>query len=154
MARFTHPSIWQSGGSDGGTWVIEGGTLQNPQPTFSGDPLFSGHYTVIGNLCHFAIDVDMDNILTFGTGQYYMKLPFASNHNIILSDGCLHDINNSQQSQYAILGHVLEGSDVMTLFSIASNGEHVPFSDSDNSPIKLANTDSFHIAGIFEIDGL
>ena len=151
MARFRDPRLTNlTGSSDDGSWVIEGGTLSNPQPTFSGDPLFTGHYTVIGNLCHFAIDVDMDNILTFGTGQYYMKLPFASNHNIVLSDGCLHD--DSTGNQYAILGHVVEGSDIMTLFSIGSNGQHIPFSDSDNQPIKLQTVDSFHIAGNFEID--
>lgn len=94
----------------------------------------------------------MDNILTFGTGQYYMKLPFASNHNIVLSDGCLHD--SSTGNQYAILGHVVENSDIMTLFSVGSNGQHTPFSDSDNSPIKLQNVDSFHIAGTFEIAGM
>ena len=149
MARFTHPAIWQYGTSDNGTWTIEGGTLSNPQPTFSGDPLFSGHYTVIGNLCHFAIAVDMDNILTFGTGQYYMKLPFASNHDIILSDGCLHDASTG--NQYSILGHILEGSDIMELYSVGSNGQHLAFSDSDNQPIKLNPADNFHIAGSFEI---
>lgn len=150
MARFTHPAMWASGSSDEGTWAIEGGTLSDPQPTFSSDPLFSGHYTVIGNLCHFAIDVDMDNILTFGTGQYYMKLPFAANHNIILSDGCLHDASTG--NQYSILGHIAENSDVMELYSISSNGQHVPFSDSNNSPIKLTPADSFHIAGSFEVN--
>lgn len=102
MARFTDPISLLSGSSDNGTWTIEGGTLENPQPTFSGNPLFTGHYSAVGTLCHFAIDVDMDNILTFGEGQYYIKLPFASNHNIILSDGCLHD--ESTGNQYAILG--------------------------------------------------
>ena len=151
MARFRDPRIKNIiGSSDDGSWVIEGGTLSNPQPTFSGDPLFTGHYTLVGNLCHFAIAVDMDNILTFGTGQYYMKLPFAANHDIILSDGCLHDASTGHQ--YAILGHLVEGSDIMHLFSIASNGQHVAFSDSDNQPIRLENTDRFHIAGIFEID--
>ena len=150
MARFTHPSIWISGSSDNGTWTIEGGTLGIEQPTFTGDPLFTGHYSVVGNLCHFAIDVDMDNILTFGEGQYYMKLPFPTNHNIVLSDGCLHDASTG--NQYAILGHVVEGSDIMHLFSIASNGQHTPFSDSDNQPIKLDQADNFHIAGTFEID--
>ena len=149
MARFTDAIFAYSGSSDEGSWTIEGGTLGIQQPTFTGDPLFSGHYAVVGTLCHFAIDVDMDNIQLFGDGQYYMKLPFASNHNIVLSDGCLHD--DSTGNQYAILGHVVEGSDVMTLFSIASNGQHTPFSDSDNHPIKLDQADSFHIAGTFEI---
>ena len=146
MARFTDPVTVYSGDSDSGTWIIEGGTLET-QPTFNGDPLFSGHYRVVGGTCHFGIDVDMDNITSFGTGQYYMKLPFPSHHNIILSDGCLHDISSG--SQYAILGHVLAGSDVMTLLSIASNGQHVPFTD--KVPVTLSTADNFHISGNYEI---
>ena len=158
MARFRDPRIQTLAGStDEGTWDIIGGTfdpdtgIQNAgdQPQFTGDPLFSGHYTVVGNICHFGIDVDMDNINDFGTGQYFMMLPFPSHHNIVVSDGCLHD--ESTGNQYAVLGHVAEGSDIMHLFSIGSNGQHTPFSDSDNQPIKLQNTDNFHIAGTFEI---
>lgn len=157
MARFTHPAIVQEASTEAGTWTIIGGTsdpvtgVQNAvdQPQFTGDPLFSGHYRVVGGLCHFGIDVDMDNITDFGTGQYYMMLPFQSHHNIILSDGCLHDV--SGPNQYAVLGHVVAGSDKMNLFSISSNGQHVPFSDSLNSPVKLDQLDNFHISGTYEI---
>ena len=149
MARFTDAIFAYSASTDENTWVVEGGTVSDPQPTFTGDPLFSGHYAVVGKLCHFAIAVDMDNILTFGTGQYFVKLPYPSNHDIILSDGCLHD--ESTGDQYAILGHVVEGSDILELYSISSNGKHVPFSDSDNLPIKLNKLDNFHIAGSYEI---
>ena len=79
-----------------------------------------------------------------------MKLPFQANHNIILSDGCLHDASTG--NQYAILGHISQSSDVMELYSISSNGQHVPFADSSNSPIKLSPADSFHIAGSFEVN--
>lgn len=148
MARFTHPAILNYGSSADGTWVIEGGTLGENQPQFDGDPLFSGRWTLIGTLCHFAIDVDMDNIDDFGTGQYYMKLPFVSKNNYLLSDGCLHDISTGDE--YQMLGHVNAGSDVMTLLSIASNGRHVAFTD--GTPVNLAKADNFHIAGNFEID--
>ena len=158
MARFRDPRIQTlSGSTENGTWNLIGGTFDpdtgiisaGDQPQFTGDPLFSGEYTVVGNICHFGIDVDMDNIDDFGTGQYYMMLPFQVKHNIILSDGCLHDFSTG--NQYAVLGHVVEGSDKMNLFSIGSNGLHIPFSDSDNSPIKLAKQDNFHISGTYEI---
>jgi len=161
MARFRDPRIQTlSGSTDEGTWDIIGGTfdpdtgIQNAgdQPQFTGDPLFSGHYTVVGNICHFGIDVDMDNIDDFGTGQYFMMLPFQSHHNIIVSDGCLHD--ESTGNQYAILGHIVEGSDKMDLFSISSNGRQVPFSDSLSSPINLDELDNFHISGTYEISPL
>lgn len=157
MARFTDPITSRSGSTEEGTWTIIGGTfdpstgVQNAgdQPTFTGDPLFSGHYRVVGDICHFGIDVDMDNITDFGTGQYFVVLPFPSHHNIILSDGCLHD--ESTGNQYAVLGHVVAGSDKLDLFSISSNGLHVPFSDSANDPIKLDELDNFHISGTYEI---
>ena len=128
------------------TFPVLGGT-DGTQPTFSSAPLFTGSYTKIGNMCFFQIDVDMDNITNFGTGQYYVKLPFVSSHNYLLSNGCLHDI--SANDEYAILGHVLAGSDTLTLLSTASNGKQVPFEH--NVPVTLSTADNFHIAGTYEI---
>ncbi len=127
-------------------FAVVGGTT-GTQPTFSGDPLFTGSYTRWGNMCHFQIDVDMDNITSFGTGQYYINLPFAAEHNYHLSDGCLHDISTGDQ--YAVLGHVLAGSNQLRLFSTASNGRQVPFEH--NVPVTLSTADNFHIAGTYEI---
>jgi hypothetical protein len=127
-------------------FTVAGGTL-GTQPTFTGAPLFTGSYTKIGNLCHFQIDVDMDNITSFGTGQYYMTLPFPAEHNYLVSDGCLHDI--SANDQYSVMGHVVAGSNQLRLLSIASNGKHVPFEH--NVPVTLAIADNFHVAGTYEI---
>jgi hypothetical protein len=148
MARFTHPTISQSGSSSAGTWTIEGGTLNGNQPTFSSDPMFSGEWYLLGNICHFAIDVDMDNITSFGTGQYYVKLPFPSRVNYLMSDGCLHD--NSTGDEYAILGHVVAGSDVLSLLSTISNGKQANFTNS--VPVNLATADNFHISGTYIIE--
>jgi hypothetical protein len=132
--------------SNSTTFTVAGGTL-GTQPTFTGAPLFTGSYTKIGNLCHFQIDVDMDNITSFGTGQYYMTLPFPAEHNYLVSDGCLHDI--SANDQYSVMGHVVAGSNQLRLLSVASNGKHVPFTH--NVPVTLAIADNFHIAGTYEI---
>ena len=149
MARFTHPSISSIGDTANGTWSIEGGTIGagSSQPTFTGPPMFSGGYNKLDSLCHFHIDVDMDNITNFGSGQYYVKLPFTSKNNYILSDGGLHDISASDE--YQVLGHVTAGSDILTLLSIASNGKHVPFTKS--VPVNLSTADNFHIAGTYEV---
>jgi hypothetical protein len=128
------------------TFTVAGGTL-GTQPTFSGPPLFTGSYTKLGNLVHFQLDVDMDNITSFGTGQYYVTLPFPAEHNYQFSDGCLHDISTGDQ--YAILGHITAGSSQLRLFSIASNGRHVPFEH--NVPVTLSTADNFHLAGTYEI---
>jgi hypothetical protein len=128
-------------------FTVEGGTL-GTQPTFTGAPLFTGSYTKLGNLVHFQIDVDMDNITSFGTGQYYVTLPFPAEHNYQFSDGCLHDISASDQ--YSIMGHVVAGASQLKLLSVASNGKHVPFTH--NVPVTLATADNFHLAGTYEIE--
>ena len=127
-------------------FTVVGGTL-GTQPTFTGAPLFTGSYTKVGNICHFQIDLDMDNITSFGTGQYYVNLPFPAEHNYLLSNGCLHDA--SIGDEYAILGHVIAGSDTLTLLSTASNGKQVHFTH--NVPVTLSTADNFHIAGTHEI---
>jgi hypothetical protein len=127
-------------------FAVEGGTL-GTQPTFTGAPLFSGTYTKWGNMAHFAIDVDMDNITSFGTGQYYIRLPFPTERNYHFSDGCLHDISTGDQ--YSVMGHIVAGSDELRLFSVASNGRQVPFTSS--VPVNLAVADNFHLAGTYEI---
>jgi hypothetical protein len=127
-------------------FTVVGGTL-GTQPTFTGAPLFTGSYTKLGNLVHFQIDVDMDNITSFGTGQYYINLPFPAEHNYQFSDGCLHDISASDQ--YSVMGHVVAGANQLRLLSVASNGRHVPFTY--NVPVTLAIADNFHLAGTYEI---
>lgn len=144
MARFTHPGMSGSASTAEGTWQIEGGTL-GTQPTFDGDPLFSGAWYRFDNLVHFIIDVDMDNISNFGTGQYYVKLPFASKFNYLMSDGCIHDISTGDE--YAILGHVVANSDTLTLLTTTSNGKQNPFTH--NVPFNLNIADNFHISGTY-----
>jgi hypothetical protein len=136
---------------DGHVYNPAGGTT-GTQPTFSGTPLFTGRYVKWGQMVHFAFDVDMDNITSFGTGQFYFTLPFAANRNYQFADGCLHDISSG--TDYPIFGHVLAGSTQMFLKSIDSHANaafNVPFSQ--GTPITLSTADNFHIAGTYEIAG-
>jgi len=128
-------------------FTVLGGT-DGTQPTFDGDPLFSGSYVRIGSVVHFEIQVDFDNITSFGTGQYYVSLPFASRYAYILRDGCLHD--NNTGDQFHISGHVAADSDVLELYSsdkVSSGVEDKPFTAT--SPFTLATADNFHIAGMY-----
>jgi hypothetical protein len=75
-------------------FTVNGGTTA-AQPTFNGAPLFSGSYVRTGQLVHFQIQVDMDNISDFGTGQFYVDLPFAAKYGYQIKEGCLHDISSS-----------------------------------------------------------
>jgi hypothetical protein len=127
-------------------FTVNGGTLGN-QPTFDGAPLFSGTYVKTGPMLHFQIQVDMDNILTFGTGQYFVELPFHAKYGYQLKNGCLHD--DSTGNQFAIGGHVAAGSNQLLLNYIGSNGQDEVFDF--NSPVTLTTADNFHISGDYII---
>jgi hypothetical protein len=130
-------------------FTVVGGTL-GTQPTFTGAPRFTGSYTKIGNLCHFQIDVDMDNITNFGTGEYYMDLPFNASHPYQFRDGCLHDISTGRN--YSISGHVAVGQKRLYLFTTDSQGNRAfDAAFTSTVPVTLAIADNFHITGTYEI---
>jgi hypothetical protein len=120
------------------------------QPTFTGAPLVTGSYTRWGNMCHFQIDVDMDNITNFGTGEYYVDLPFNVSHPYQFRDGCLHDISTGRN--YSISGHVAVGQKRLYLFTTDSQGNRAfDAAFTSTVPVTLAVADNFHIAGTYEI---
>lgn len=131
-------------------FAVSGGT-DGTQPTFSGE-VFTSSYTRFGNMVHFAHVVDFTNITSFGTGQYYMTLPYNAAHSYILRDGCLHD-SYPGGTQYHISGHVEAGSNELWLYSsdkVASGVQDVAFTSS--FPITLTTSGRFHIAGSYEIE--
>jgi hypothetical protein len=114
-------------------------------------PAFSGRYTLVGNLCYFSYQVVMTNITNFGTGQFFMDLPFQSLKPFMTRNGCLHD--TSTGDQYHISGHAFAGTTRMDLFSsdkIGSSVQDVPFSQ--GVPLTLNTADTFHIEGFYEAD--
>jgi hypothetical protein len=132
------------------TFTVAGGTL-GTQPTFTGAPLFTGSYVRTGPMVHFRIDVDFDNITSFGTGQYYLDLPFPAKYNYEFTAGCLHDI--SETRDYPMTGHVYAGESRMLLKSLDSQGNSafaVPFTAT--TPVTLAVADNFHISGNYIVD--
>jgi hypothetical protein len=130
------------------SYEVQGGT-DGTQPTFTGDPLFSASYIKMSsNLVHFQIQVDMDNITSFGTGQYYMTLPFTSKYGYKFRDGCLHDFDTGRT--YHISGHVYPNSDQITLYSTDVSGQNLyDFPFAQGEPITLSTADNFHIAGTY-----
>jgi len=131
-------------------YTPEGGT-DGTQPTFSG-PAISGSFNRFGNMVHFSIAVDFDNILTFGTGQYYLTLPYSARVAYQFRDGCLHD--DSAGIEYHISGHVNQGEDVLWLFTTDRQGNRVyDFPFEQGEPVTLTAADNFHIAGTYEIEG-
>jgi hypothetical protein len=127
------------------SFTVAGGSL-GTQPTFTGAPLFTGSYVKTGPMVHFRIDVDFDNITSFGTGQYYLDLPFPAKYNYEFAAGCLHDISATRD--YPITGHIYAGESRMLLKSIDASGNTayaVPFTAT--APVTLATADNFHVSG-------
>lgn len=145
MSRFLYPPFPTAPG-DGldTTYVVQGGTL-GTQPTFSGTPLFDGSYVKVGATVTFHVNVAMTNITNFGTGQYYVNLPFDSKYTMFMRDGHLHD--QSTGKEYSVSGHVWAGSSQLLLYVTASNGQEEAFTH--NHPFTLATADVFHIAGTY-----
>jgi hypothetical protein len=116
----------------------------------SGDAFF-GRYTLIGNLCYFSYQVVFTNITNFGTGQYYMDLPFPTLKPLMTRQGCLHDTSASRQ--YQISGHAFANTTRMDLFTTDSQGSRVyDFAFKQGEPVTLSTADTFHIDGIYEAD--
>ena len=129
------------------SFAVNGGTT-GTQPTFAGNPLFSGSYVKNGPLIHFQIQVDMDNITNFGTGQYYVDLPFPAKYGYMFRDGCLHDV--STNTEYHISGHVYAGQNQMLLFTTDVQGSRLnDFAFSQGEPVTLSSADNFHISGTY-----
>lgn len=130
------------------SFVVGGGT-DGTQPTFTGDPLFSGTYVrTVGGLVHFQIQVDMDNITGFGTGQYYVTLPFNAKYGYNFRDGCYHDISTG--IDYHVSGHVFAGSNLLQLntsVKVGGSVEDNPFTSTN--PVALHAEDNFHISGCY-----
>jgi len=131
-------------------FTVAGGTL-GTQPTFTGAPLFTGSYVKTGPMVHFRIDVDFDNITSFGTGQYYLDLPFPAKYNYEFTAGCLHDISATRD--YPITGHIYAGESRMLLKSMDASGNTtyaIPFTAT--APTTLNVADNFHVSGDYIAD--
>lgn len=126
----------------------EGGT-DGIQPTFSG-PAITGNFNRFGNMVHFDIYVDFTNIVSFGTGRYFLTMPFPSRNEIKFADGCLHQPSTGRE--YQIRGGVLAGSDVLKLSTTDIVGQRIFDADfTSTDPFTLTPEDYFHIAGTYEI---
>ncbi len=149
MARFTDPmtiSDLDSLAIDT-EYVVGGGTLNGTQPTFSGAPLFTASYVKTGKLVHFRTTVDMTNITNFGTGQYYMTVPFNAKYEEYIRGGHLHDASTNKF--YTISAQTTPGSNVIKLWTTASNGDEVHFTSS--VPFNLDTADDFHVSGTYVV---
>lgn len=124
------------------SYTVGGGTIGGTQPTFTGDPRFYGSYVKNGSLVYVRINVDFDNITGFGTGQYFVTVPFKARYDTTLRSGYV--VDGSKTNYWLLAGRLTAGSDQMTLWRLGTQkDEEFDY----NSPVTLTTTDSFHIAG-------
>lgn len=126
------------------SYTVGGGTIGGTQPTFTGDPRFYGSSVRNGNLVYVRINVDFDNITNFGTGQYYVTVPYPAKYDSTIRGGYVVDDNKT--NYYLLAGRLIAGSTQMTLWRV-SGGQDEEFDY--NSPVTLTTTDSFHISGSY-----
>ncbi len=131
-------------GSEVKSYTVLGGTL-GTQPTFSGTPLFTGKYVQLGRVIYFSVDVKFTNITSFGTGQYYVSIPFKSEVDFMVKSGVVNDVSTGKH--YSLSGKVIAESKTVILSYTASNGHEDPFTY--NSPVTLVTADSFNISGVY-----
>ncbi len=133
------------------TQYIPGGGTNGTQPVFDPGQAFTASFTRFGNLVHFSIRVNFTSITNFGTGQYYLTLPYPSKNSYQFREGCLHDVSTS--TQFNMGGHVLAGQSTIWLSSsdkVASGVQDIPFTST--FPVTLSTADTFHISGTYEIE--
>lgn len=118
--------------------------------TVNGDAFF-GRYTLVGNLCYFSYQVIFTNITNFGTGQFFMDLPFPTLKPFLTRSGCLHDA--STDYQYHVTGHAFAGTTRMDLFTSDTQGNTLrDYAFKQGEPITLTTADTFHLEGVYEAD--
>ena len=125
-----------------------GGGTDGTQPVF--DPTdITGSFNRFGNMVHFQVAVNFTNISSFGTGRYYLTLPYPSRTEYTFAAGHLFD--NSQSKAYLIIGTVQAGGSQLELFYLGASGILEDFTST--SPKALAPEDHFDISGTYEIEG-
>jgi hypothetical protein len=142
MARFTHPAFGDVGGLTT--------TIHSYNPVWSGDGLTftgtpaTGSYIKIGNFIILQIDVVFTTVTNFGTGQYYLTLPFAPKYHTDVYGGSVHDITNQGIDHYSLKGHLAPSSTTFSLWDMASASQDEPMDH--NTPFNLAQADRFHMS--------
>ena len=113
-------------------------------PSWTSEPAV-GSYVKLGNLVFFDIEVSLATISDFGSGNYTLTLPFASDSEFTVRSGGIHR-GGSKDNHYNLVGEMTAGSSVMEL-RYASGTQDQPFDH--NSPYSLSTAGEFHISGVY-----
>ena len=115
--------------------------------SFTGTPT-TGRYIKNGKLVYVYINVELDNVTNFGTGQYKVSLPFASASNSDAYAGAVHKVVTGQPIEHhSIKGHLIQGDTTLYLWTIGATQDQ-PFVQ--GTPVTLTTADKFHLAFVYE----
>lgn len=128
-------------------YQASGGT-DSTQPIFPADAITSS-FNRFGNMVHFSIAVDFTNITSFGTGQYFVTLPYPTRVRYTFANG--HFMDTSAGKSYNFVGECDANSQQVWLYYIGPNGQMDPFTSTN--PTVLTTEDLFDISGTYEIQG-
>lgn len=128
MTRVTYTSTWSGTGL-----------------TYTGTPTIAS-YILFGTLCHFRIRVNCTTVTNFGTGQYFLTLPFPPQDDYVFRDGGIHA---NTGSHYALMADAEQGELAMSLWHPGPGGQDA-ITD-HNSPHTLTVQDYFYVSGTYEI---
>jgi hypothetical protein len=98
----------------------------------------------VGSVVTVQIDVGFTNVSNFGTGQYFLTLPFASRYHTDIYGGSVHNVTVSGTDHYSLKGHLSPSSSTMSIWDMASASKDEPMDH--NSPFVLTTNDKFHMS--------
>ena len=125
-----------------------GGGTSGTQPVFPADAITSS-YNRFGHMVHYSIAVNFTNISSFGTGQYYVTLPYPARVRYTFANGHFTDFSSGKTFNF--VGDCEAGSTQVWLNYIGPNGQMDPFTSTN--PVVLTTQDHFDISGTYEIEG-
>ena len=140
------------------TLITFGSGVSNPT---SFDPQFTdasgtvagvtttGTYTLVGPLCYYHVFLDFATCTNFGTGQYRITLPFATNQTMTIRGGTLHQ--NTGNSLYHIAG-ITENQISTTIQNLYYSGSTTDLAWKYNTPVGATTvTTTLDISGVYQI---
>jgi hypothetical protein len=99
-----------------------------------------------GNLVSFRIYVSLATVTNFGSGKYFLSLPFAPIQDYVFRDGGIHDLSTGNHYQmYADA----DPYGIVLALMYHSGSVDVPMDS--NSPLRLEARDYFYLSGTYEI---
>jgi hypothetical protein len=108
--------------------------------------LTTARYIKNGKLVFVYVDVQLDNVTNFGSGQFTISLPFNPAFHSDAYAGTIHKYVDGEPTFYSLKGHIFPSDPKVYLWTIAS--PDIPFLQ--GSPVELTTSDRVHISFIYE----